>query len=173
MTNSNLIVRNIFRFVFLILLQVLILNNIQFLGYINPYLYILFIMLLPFSAPRWLLLGSAFLLGLSVDFFSNTGGLHCASTVFLAFLRPGILKAIATNIDYNDLTEPNVFDLGIKWFLLYSVLMTLSHHTFLFVIEIFRLSEFFYTFVKILFSSVFTLLLIFVSQYLFYRHKSL
>ena len=46
-------VRNIIRFVFLVLLQVLILNNIQFSGYINPYFYIYFILLLPFDTPRW------------------------------------------------------------------------------------------------------------------------
>lgn len=172
MTNGSIIIRNVFRFVFLVLLQVLILNNIQFLGFINPYLYILFIMLLPFRISKWALLCSGFLLGLIIDFFSNTGGLHCASAVFLAFLRPAILKTIASNIDYDDLTEPNVFDLGIKWFLLYSVLMTLTHHSFLFVLEIFRLSEFFYTFVKIVFSSVFTIILVFVSQYFFYKHKT-
>ena len=65
----NLYVRNIGRFIVLVLFQVLVLNNIQFSGYVNPFMYVLFILLLPFETPRWLLLLSGFLLGLSVDIF--------------------------------------------------------------------------------------------------------
>jgi len=66
--NSKL-VSNIARFVILIFLQVLILNNINFLGYINPYLYVLFILLYPFAGNQSLFLILSFLLGLSIDIF--------------------------------------------------------------------------------------------------------
>lgn len=74
--------------VVLVLLQVLLLNNIQFSGYINPYMYVLFILLLPFETPRYLLLLLGFFLGLLVDIFSNTPGFHASATTFLAFCAP-------------------------------------------------------------------------------------
>ena len=86
------VLQNIFRFILLVLFQVLVLNNIQFLGYINPYLYILFILSLPVQMPRWFLLVLAFILGLSIDIFSNTLGMHAFATVFVAFFREGIIK---------------------------------------------------------------------------------
>jgi len=92
--------KNIGRFVFLILFQVLILNNIQFSGYINPYFYIYFILLLPFETPRWLLLLSAFLLGLSLDAFTNTFGLNASACVLMAFARPFVISAISTGTEF-------------------------------------------------------------------------
>ena len=79
-------------FFVLVLVQVLILNNIQFSGLVNPYIYILFILLLPFTIPGYFLLGISFILGISIDIFGNTPGIHAGATVLLGFLRPGIAQ---------------------------------------------------------------------------------
>jgi len=71
---TYLYLKNAGRFIFLVLFQVWILNNLRVGGYINPYFYIYFVLLLPFSAPKWLLLVSSFLLGISIDLFMNTRG---------------------------------------------------------------------------------------------------
>ena len=84
--------KNIIRFVVLILVQVLVLNHINFFGYLDPYLYVLFILMLPFEIPGWMLLISAFLLGLGIDLFSGTSGIHTAASVFMAFCRPAMLR---------------------------------------------------------------------------------
>jgi len=81
----NPVTRNILRMFILILFQVFVLNNIQVSGYINPYMYVLFILLLPFETPRWLLLISGFAIGISIDLFANTPGMHASATVFMAF----------------------------------------------------------------------------------------
>ena len=73
------VLKNIFRFIILVLVQVLVLNNIQFLGYINPYIYILFILSLPVRTPRWASLLLAFVLGLTIDIFANTPGMHASA----------------------------------------------------------------------------------------------
>ena len=70
----NEIPKNLIRFVVLVLIQVMILNNIQVSGFINPYMYVLFILLLPFETPNWLLLLLSFFLGLSVDVAAITKG---------------------------------------------------------------------------------------------------
>src|SRR4051794_27603630 len=89
------------QFVLLVLLQVMVLNHIQLNGYINPYIYTYFILLLPVGISDALLLVVAFLLGFCIDLFSSTGGMHAAATVFLAFCRPAILKLIAPRDGYD------------------------------------------------------------------------
>ena len=161
--------RNIFRFLVLVCIQVLILNNIQFSGYINPFMYVLFILLLPFETPYWLLLTSAFILGLSIDVFSDTFGLHSSATVFMAFLRPYVLYAIAPRDKYEPGTYPRLHYYGFNWFMKYSTILIFAHHLFLFYIEIFRFSDFFSTFLRVGLSSVFSIFLVVLSQYLVFR----
>ena len=88
---NNFILKHIIRFVVLITIQVLVLNNVLFMGYINTYIYILLLLLLPFDTTRWLILILAFCLGISVDAFQNTMGLHAFSCVLIAYCRRSIL----------------------------------------------------------------------------------
>ncbi len=160
--------KNIGRFVFLILFQVLILNNIQFGGYINPYFYIYFILLLPFETPRWLLLLSAFLLGILLDAFTNTFGLNASACVLMAFVRPFVISAISTGTEFMVGHSPSLKNQGLKWFAYYSIILVLVHHFALFYLEIFRFTEFFQTLLRVLLSSAFTLLIVFIAEYLSY-----
>ncbi len=168
---TPLVLKNIARFVFLVLFQVMILNHIQFSGYINPLFYVYFILLLPYQTPRWLLLVAGFILGLSVDIFINTPGLNAAACVLMAFARPFVIRSISTGTEYLIGEAPSVRNQGIKWFGYYSIVLVLIHHFALFYLEIFRISEFFQTFLKAVLSSIFTLVLIFISEYLFFSRK--
>ena len=87
----NTLIRNILRFVGLLLLQILVFDNIRLGNYIHPCVYVLFVMLLPFDMPKWQLVITSFLLGMVVDIFSGTPGLNAAATVFMAFMRPLII----------------------------------------------------------------------------------
>src|ERR1035437_7016774 len=165
---TRIIFKSIGRVIVLILFQVLILNNIQFNGYINPYLYIYFILLLPFETPRWLLLLSAFLLGLSLDAFTNTFGLNAAACVLMAFVRPFVISAISTGTEFMIGHSPSLKNQGFKWFAYYSNTLIFIHHFSLFYLEIFRFSEFFQTLLRVLLSSAFTLLLVFIAEYATY-----
>lgn len=165
----NLVVRNIFRMIFLVAFQVAILNNIRMGGFINPYLYVLFILLLPFETPKWLLLISAFALGLSVDIFSGTPGLHSAACVFMAFCRPGVLGLVSSRQEYEPGIQPLIRDLGFKWFFSYSLILVSVHHLILFYLEIFSFAEFFHTFFCAFETILFSMLIIILSQYVVYR----
>jgi rod shape-determining protein MreD len=157
----------LFRFLILILVQVVVLNNVQFSGFINPFVYIMFIMMLPVRMPKTFLLLAAFLTGLVVDVFSNTMGMHAAACVFMAYVRPTVLRIMAPRDGYETESSPSVKELGFTWFLIYAGTLTFIHHFILFYIEVFRFSEFFITFLRVLLSSVATLLTIMISQYLF------
>jgi len=166
---SRVFFDNIIRFVFLIFFQVLILNNINLGGYINPFFYIYFILLLPFSTPRWALLGLAFLLGLGIDIFTNTPGLNAAACIAMAFARPFVINLISTSTESLVGINPTIKNQGIKWFFYYALILILVHHLILFYLEIFRFNEFFQTMFKALISSAMTLLLVLITEYLFFQ----
>ena len=151
------------------LFQVIILNNIQFSRFINPYFYIIFIMLLPFETPKWVQLVSGFLLGISIDAFSQTYGIHASASVFAAFLRPYVLNLIAPRDEYEVGTLPRLHYYGFSWFIKYCTIMVIFHHIFLFYIEVFTFQDFFQTLSRALLSSIFTIVLIVLSQYFIYK----
>ena len=162
----RLILQNSFRFIFLLLLQVIIFNNIGLFNMINPYVYVLFILLLPLETPLYLLMILSFIMGLSVDMFSNTGGIHAAASTLIGFMRPLVLLIITPRGGYEHQPVPNLKNMGIQWFLAYSITLVTIHHIVLFQIEVFRFNEFLITFTRSILSSIFTLLLILLSQYL-------
>jgi len=169
---NNLVNRNIVRFILLLLIQVFVLNNIRINGYINPHLYVLFVLLLPFETPGWLLLISSFFLGLSIDIFAHTPGLNAAATVFMAFGRQGVIMLLSGAKGIEPGMKPGVKSMGFRWFFLYSLILILLHHLLLFYIEIFRFNEFFQTLYRVLLSTLATLVLVFLVEYLFIKKET-
>jgi hypothetical protein len=165
------IINYILLFVFLAGIQVILLNHIQWNGYINPYVYILFILLLPVEIPNWLLLIIAFITGITIDMFGNSGGMHAAATVFMAFARPGVLRLIAPRDGYESDTKLTPQSMGFNWFVTYISIMVILHHLVCFYLEVFRFSEFFITFFKVILNSVITIAMIIIGEYLFGQSK--
>lgn len=165
------IIRIVLRFLALVGAQVLVLNNIELRGYINPYLYVMFILMLPVRLPKSVLLIVALLTGLVIDMFQNTMGMHAAASLFMGYLRPGWLRILAPRDGYETDAVPSVKRYGFQWFLLYASILVLAHHFLLFYLEVFRFSEFFSTLLRVLLSSLVTLLLVMLCQYLFTRQE--
>jgi rod shape-determining protein MreD len=165
------ILKNILRFIILVLVQVLIIRNMDLGRYVVPFIYIMFIVMLPFETPNWLLLLLSFFTGIVIDMFYGTLGMHSAACVFIGFCRPGILKLFSPREGYEFGVQPTIQYLGVPWFVSYAAILTVLHHFVLFYIEVFRLSDFFPTFFRVICSSFVTLLLIVISQFLFYRDK--
>lgn len=166
---NNALLNNIIRFVVLIALQVGVLNQIQFGGFVNPYLYILFVIMLPFGTPGWLVLVLSFLMGISIDFFCNSPGINASATVFAGFLRPYLINALMPRESAELSNTPNIRTFGAGWFFKYSLVMVMVHHIFLFVVEVFKFSAIHLVLLRALLSVSFTMLLIMLSQYLFTR----
>ena len=157
-------------YVVLVLIQVLNLNNIQFSGLINPYIYILFILLLPFTIPGYLLLGLSFLIGLSVDIFSNTPGLHAGASVLLGFVRPGLARLITSREIIEKGNMPGMRQIGFASFLKYVTMAVLIHHLFLFYAESFSFGGFFETLLRTILSSIFSIVIIISSQFIIFKN---
>jgi len=152
-------------FILLILLQILLFNNIQFSGYINPYVYVMFILLLPIEIPSWLLLLLSFATGLIIDIFSGSPGMHSSATLLAGFVRPYILRVISPRDGYEQGSDPSMLTYGFQWFFTYTLLIVLVHHTALFYLEVFRFAEFFRTMLRVILSSLFSVTFILMLEY--------
>jgi len=155
-------------FIGLVLTQVLVLNHIQFSGFVNPYIYILFVLLLPLSSPRYAVLILAFLIGITIDIFSNSLGVHAFATVFAAYFRPYIIRLIS-NREEDKSDYPGLIQTNGRWFLGYITIMVVIHHTVLFYLEVFTFHNFFETLFRIFVSSIFTIFAIVLSQFIVFR----
>lgn len=166
--NSTLLV-NIFRFILLLAIQIIILNNMNFLGYTSPFPYILFIILYPVNGNKSALVVTSFFLGIIMDLFSNSGGTHATACLVLAYFRPSIFKfAFGLSYEYqtikiNDILTPQRFS-----FILLSVVI---HHFTLFLLEAFQLSFILDTLITTVLSTVFTIIICIIIIYLIKPNK--
>jgi rod shape-determining protein MreD len=127
----------------------------------------MFILLLPVEIPAWLLLLLSFMTGIILDLFSGSPGMHSSATVLAGFIRPYILRIISPRDGYEARSEPSMLNYGLRWFLTYTALIVLIHHTALFYLEVFRFADFFRTMLRVLLSSIFTIAFILLIE--FYR----
>ncbi len=155
-------------FILLVLIQILILNQVQFSGYINPFMYILFILLLPVNTPAYALLILAFLIGITIDLFSNSMGIHASASVFVAYIRPAVIRIISVRGDEID-NFPGLLQNKFSWFLTYTSIIVAIHHFILFYLEVFSFSGFFNTLLRVILSSIFSIFIIVLSQFIIFR----
>jgi len=149
------------------LIQILILNEILFLSYINPYLYIILIIVLPYKTPKWFLIIYAFFLGFSIDIFSGTLGMHSFASVLIAFCKNSIAKITIHHNIVEQGDELIMQKIGVKSFLTYTFLITLIHLSTLFFLEHLNLE--FKMLFKILLSVITTTILISITQLFFFK----
>ncbi|MCL6523241.1 MAG: rod shape-determining protein MreD [Thermoflavifilum sp.] len=167
------LLKNIVRFVLLMFVQLFILNNIMLNGFVQPYLYMLFILLLPFQTPRWFLLILGAATGWVMDNFMHTPGLHAAACTVVAYLRPFLIGVLSPQGGFEDLhRSPSPATMGFGKFFFYAGMLVLIHHLVYFSLEILSFQDLAYLATKILVSTLVTLLLIFVYGLLFFEWKA-
>ncbi len=165
------LLKNIIRFILFILVQVFVLDKVPPLHqFIVPYLYFLFIIWLPFNIGRVGLMIIAFLLGITLDYFTGTPGLHAAPCVLIAFIRPFLLSLlIPQETTEQSYAEPSIKSMGGAPYSLYVALLTFIHHFYLVLIEWMQFGSFTYFIGKVLGTTAISLLLIFITELIFFR----
>lgn len=124
--------------------------------------------MLPLNIDRLLLIGLGFVVGLTIDTFDDLGGIHAASCVFIAFTRPIIVKLITPQGGYDNHSILTLNTNGFRWFLVYASICTFIHHLLLYTIERFNFGQFWEAFGNAILSTIFTLVVIILTQYLFF-----
>jgi len=167
--NNNLF-KILFQFIGLILLQVVVFNNIHLFGYVNPYIYVAWVLLYPLKSERGLFLILSFLLGLSIDFFSNSGGINAASLLFIAYIRLPLLTSLLRKVDLDYLLF-HVSKMPFAKLLTYISILVFTHHIVLFSLEYFSFSNIGIILKHTFLSGLFTIVLLFISIQLFSPRK--
>lgn len=165
------IIGNTIRFILLMATQVFLLKNTGYYNVSVPYLYILFILLLPFNTPNALLFLLAFITGITIDVFYDTLGLHALACSVMAFVRIIFISVTVQRDGFDNEPEPRLGIMGFRWFIFYALFLAFFHHLLLFSFEAFRISEFGYTLIRVMLSALLTTSLILVTEFVFYRKK--
>jgi hypothetical protein len=159
----------LFSFVFYIAAQVFFVRNLSLFGYAFCFVYVAFLLLLPFETNLVLLLLLGFVTGLTVDVFYDTLGIHAAACVLLAFVRPTVIKLLTSRGDLDEGMHLSIKAMGTPWFLSYAFILLALHHTFLFFLEAASISLVLPVIIKAVCSTVFSLLVIVILQ--FFKRK--
>ncbi len=166
---NSIVTTNIVRFIVFVLLQVLVFKGISFggewSGYFNLIVYPIFIILLPLRLPHFLIVILGFVLGISIDLFYDSLGVHASACVFLGFIRPLVLEILAPQGGYNMSFSPTKARFGNTWFLIYASTMMFLHLFFYFSVEAFTFYHIGQIFLKTLFTFFISMIFIIVYQF--------
>ncbi len=167
------LIKNIVRFCLFILFQVFVLNNVPPLHYlVSPYLYYLFILWLPFKMGRKAVLILAFLIGFTLDCFTKTYGLHAASCVVIAYMRPFLINLLISQEGAeSNYDEPSFKSMGFIPYFTYLTILTFIHHLLLFFLQALQTGGLLYFIIKTLLTSALSLILIFIIELIVIRKQ--
>ncbi len=168
---ARVLLENALRFILLIFAQVFLFKNVAYYNLVAPFPYIMFILLLPIKIPNGILFLLAVLCGLTVDTFYDTLGIHMGACVFLALIRIFFFNITLQLEDHEAMATPGVSEMSFRWFFIYVFTLTFLHHFVLFLLEIFSFNNFFSTLSSIFLSCIFTVILILLFEFAFYRKK--
>jgi len=170
----NPIVKYIMQFIVLVLLQVLVVDRIS-VGYISqfiiPSVYILFVLMLPHTISNGMLMFLAFAIGITVDVFKSTPGMHASAMVVLGYSRPYLLKLIEPREGFDVLKAPSIYSMRKNIYFIYVGIAAFVFHLWFFTVEVMRFSDFHIVLLKTLCSSIVSALLIILIQYLSVKRK--
>ncbi|MFN8249396.1 MAG: rod shape-determining protein MreD [Ferruginibacter sp.] len=167
------LVKNIIRFILLILVQVYVLDKIHLHQMVTPYLYFLFILWLPFKMNRTVLMLLAALLGFTLDSFRHHPGFHTAACVLIAYVRPFLINLLipqeGAEANYE---EPSIRSLGgLLPYIIYSSILIMLHNAWLFFLEAWQFGDAWYFFSKTFLSTIISLMLVIITELIFPRKQ--
>ena len=151
--------------ILLLFLQVLLFDNLHWLGLVHPFIYIWAIILLPIELPRWaqMLIGAT--VGMVMDLFTHAPGIHMAGCVMIAYLRPLLVAGVVQDIDrLKGAVTSDTIGMG-NWMRILAILVAV-HHIIVFMLEAFTFAHFGFTLLQIILSGVFSYTLILMLEYL-------
>jgi len=162
--NSNL--KIFIHFLLLIPLQVLIANHIRLFGFINPQLCVLFVIWHPLERKSTSFLLYAFVFGLLLDIFSNSGGVNIAAILLIAFIKRALLKIITSNKEL-ELSTFRYDSLNSFQRVFFIFILVILHQLIIYSLEYYHYTYFFKIIYKSVITGVFTTFLVTIFVFIF------
>lgn len=168
---NPVVVKNILRFAGILLMQALILSRVDLaigsFAFIHLIIYPYVIFLLPFKTPQALILILSLVVGLFLDMFYNSPGVHSAAMVLSGYLRQFILNALEPYEGYNAADSPTLGTMGFGWFMTYMSILFFIHLLMYFSVDAFSFVYLFDIVLNTIFSFIPSIVLILLLQLLF------
>ena len=161
------IISYVLYFLLFFLLQIILFRNVVLFGYASCFIYLGYILIFPFDSKPVVLILISFFFGLLIDSFYDTIGINAFICVLVAYYRNFVIKILTPAGGYDSSSEFTVSYMGLIWFVKYAALIIFVHHFLFFLLEAWNIKEFFEVLVRAIFSSVFTLSVLLIQQYLF------
>ncbi len=152
-------------FIMLLFLQVLLFDNLHWLGLVHPFIYIWAIILLPIELPRWVQMLIGATVGMVMDLFTHAPGIHMAGCVMIAYLRPLLVAGVVQDIDrLKGAVTSDTIGMG-NWMRILAILVAV-HHIIVFMLEAFTFAHFGFTLLQIILSGIFSYAMLLMLEYL-------
>lgn len=164
--NRSIIIQAI-SFVVYVFFQVMILKNAVLFGSAFCFLYVASLLLLPVETNPLFLMIAGFAMGLFIDMFYDSAGLHAMACVLIMYLRNFWLARVTPQGGYDNGATPGIALGGLQWFIIYAIPLVFLHHAILFFVEVGGFQYFWFTLMKVFFSTVYTMVTVLIVQYLF------
>lgn len=162
---------NFLRFLIFAILQVFVFNYVQWFGFLNPFVFLIFLLLLPLETPLWLQYAIAFATGLVIDSFLRTFGIQALACTIMVFVRPYLIlllngfKPLETGVT----PKPGVKDFN--WILVYTFILVFVHQLTVTILETFQWAQWWRIIWTSVINAIFTTFVLLCFEYIFYRNK--
>lgn len=166
---NNIYIKHCLSFVFYVLVQILLFDNVTFMGFVAPVIYLLFILSLPFNTPKWILVLLGFTMGFVIDCFTGFLGMHAFALLVMSFVRNAVIKFIPYYGERDENLQPIVYDMKLRWYLKYIVYLTLIHQFTYYFVDMLTLRHLGRLLMVVLGNTFFSVLCMLIVQYLFYK----
>lgn len=154
------------------LIQVLVFRTTALWDVAACFIYIGFLIQLPFYIPRVYTLIITFLFTFGIDLFFNTPGVHTAAALIIMYFRPNVINLLSPQGGYETVESVNIFNMGIQWHTIYAFIMIFIQTTLVFVIESIGSFHLGTSLLKIITTTLFTLIVVILYQFLFLYKRS-
>ena len=151
--------KQIGRYFLVMLLQVLLFDQLQLLGVCHPYIYILCLLMMPITLPHSADMIIGAVVGLIMDIFCNSLGVHTASCIFIMFIRPYLIGAIVNDKDRLN-EQISLRTLGMETFVRYVAILVVVHHLTVFLLAAWQWQHIAFVMLETAVSSLITILVV-------------
>lgn len=159
-----------FIFIYVFLLQVLVLENVHGIFWFHPFVYLFFLLYLTPDLPKWASVLIGFFIGFIFDIFLNSFGIHASACLLVGLLKPYLAAGNINLAPAREEEKGSWLNKGkFRFKMLFLIVFILMHHFVVFFFEMLgqNLTK---TFMPTwLGSSLATFVIILISEELFFK----
>lgn len=163
------ILQFIFVGILFLFFQIYVMNHLIIYDVAIPFVFFLFLFMLPASIPSPIEYVAGFLMGLAIDIAGDTFGVNACAVLFALAVKRQIVSRVTASSGFRDSGEINLSNQNFVWYVSYLISLIFAHHLVYFLLEAFSLSNFGNTIIKIVSSTIYSFIINYLVCITFYK----